>query len=293
VAEPTDADRAQIERILESPEYRVADRDLEFLHSDGMRGERLALDYEKAEVTLTEHRIEHAIVVFGSARLREPSVAAAEYAAARAAAEAAPGNTEALRAAAIAARRLEASRYYEEARDFGRLVGRAPQGPGGERVVIMTGGGPGLMEAANRGASDVGASTVGLNIMLPHEQLPNPYVTPGLCLSFHYFATRKFHFLRRARALVAFPGGYGTLDELFETLTLIQTRKMTPVPIVLVGRAFWTRLIDFDFLVDEGFLAEADLALFRYAETAADAWAHILDWHDTRGSRCLPGAPTG
>jgi uncharacterized protein (TIGR00730 family) len=148
----------------------------------------------------------------------------------------------------------------------------------------MTGGGPGIMEAANRGSFDVGAKTVGLNIDLPHEQYPNPYVTPDLCLRFHYFALRKLHFMMRAKALVAFPGGFGTLDELFEILTLVQTRKMKPVPIVLVGEAYWRRAVDFDFLLDEGVIAQEDRALFWFAETAEEIWRGILQWHEAAGA---------
>jgi hypothetical protein len=163
-------------------------------------------------------------------------------------------------------------------------VGRSGQGPEDCRLVVMTGGGPGIMEAANRGAFDVGGKSVGLNISLPHEQYPNPYVTPDLCVRFHYFALRKLHFLLRTRALVAFPGGYGTLDELFETLTLVQTRKISPVPIVLVGESYWRRAVDVDFLVDEGVIAEEDRELFWYAETAQEIWSGILRWHEANGT---------
>ena len=158
--------------------------------------------------------------------------------------------------------------YYEVAREFARLVSSANRGARKHHTVIMTGGGPGMMEAANRGAFDVGAKSVGLNITLPHEQFPNPYITPELCFSFHYFALRKLHFLLRAKALVAFPGGYGTFDELFEVLTLVQTRKIKPIPIVLVGEAYWRRAVDFDFLLDEGVIDSEDLDLFWFAETA-------------------------
>jgi hypothetical protein len=156
----------------------------------------------------------------------------------------------------------------------------------------MTGGGPGIMEAANRGAFDVGAKSVGLNIALPHEQYPNPYITPDLCLRFHYFALRKLHFLHRAKALVAFPGGYGTLDEVFETLTLVQTRKIKPLPVVLVGREFWSQAVDFEFLVDEGVIDPEDKELFRFAETAEEAWDHITAWYECNGEPLLEDAPT-
>jgi uncharacterized protein (TIGR00730 family) len=188
----------------------------------------------------------------------------------------------------VAERRLANSRFYDIAREFGRLVGEADTQRHDGRLVVVTGGGPGIMEAANRGAYDVGAETVGLNITLPHEQYPNPYITPELCFRFHYFALRKLHFLMRARALVAFPGGYGTLDELFETLTLAQTRKIAPIPVILVGEAYWRRLIDFDFLVAEGTIDPEDKELFCFAESAAQIWQVILDWHDGHGTPLLP-----
>ena len=181
-----------------------------------------------------------------------------------------------------ARRVLAKSRYYDEAREFGRIVSSTCQKEGLCDFVVVTGGGPGVMEAANRGAFDVGAKSAGFNIVLPHEQFPNPYITPGLCIYFHYFATRKMHFLMRAKALVAFPGGYGTLDELFETLTLIQTRKMPPVPIVLFGREFWERAINLPYLVEEGTIAPEDLDLVSYAETPAEAWETIARFHGLR-----------
>jgi uncharacterized protein (TIGR00730 family) len=164
---------------------------------------------------------------------------------------------------------------------FGRYVSRSGKGPDDSRVVIMTGGGPGIMEAANRGAHDVGAKSVGLNIHLPHEQFPNPYITPELCFQFHYFAIRKLHFFLRAKALVVYPGGFGTLDELFEILTLVQTHKTRPIPVVIVGKSYWNKLIDFDFLVEEGTIAPEDLEIFHFADNAAEAWRHILQWHET------------
>ena len=189
------------------------------------------------------------------------------------------------------ARRLEIaerihvkSHYYEVAREFGRLVSVANRcRPHTSKPVIVTGGGPGIMEAANRGAFDVGATSVGLNISLPFEQYLNPYITPELCFSFHYFALRKLHFLLRAKALVAFPGGYGTIDELFEVLTLVQTRKIKPIPVVLVGEAYWRRAIDMDFLVDEGVIDLEDRDLFWFAETAEEIWNGLLQWHDASG----------
>jgi uncharacterized protein (TIGR00730 family) len=188
-------------------------------------------------------------------------------------------NVELRRRLKVAERIMAKSHYYEVAREFGRIVGM-----NAHHATIVTGGGPGMMEATNRGAFDVGAKSVGLNINLPHEQYPNPYVTPELCFRFHYFALRKLHFLLRAKALVAFPGGYGTIDELFEVLTLIQTRKIKPIPVVLVGETYWRRLIDVDFLVDEGVIDSEDRDLFWFAETAQEVWDGILNWHDASGA---------
>ncbi len=285
---------ARVAAILASPSYRPADRDPDFLDSGAIRDLRLGIDYQKAELLLEQHRIEHTIVVFGSARIGEPAAVQKRLRDAEAAADAAPDDVELGRRRDVARRLAAKARYYDTAREFGRLVGRAPVGPNGGRVVIMTGGGPGIMEAANRGACDVGARSVGLNITLPHEQFPNPYVAPELCFSFHYFAIRKLHFLQRARALVAFPGGFGTLDELFETLTLIQTRKMPAVPVVLVGRDYWDKVFDADFMLAEGTIDPEDRELFGYAETAADAWRTICHWHAAAGTHGFPaGAGDG
>ena len=274
---------SRVQTILLSPGYRQADEDLDFLQQYETRGIRLQLDYFKPELLLQKHGIEHTIVVFGSTRIVEPDAARRRVAALRAALEEKPGDPELSKRLAVAERIEAKSRYYEVAREFGRLVGSAKEGPCGCQVVMMTGGGPGMMEAANRGAFDVGAKSVGLNITLPHEQYPNPYITPELCFRFHYFGLRKLHFLLRARALVAFPGGYGTFDELFETLTLIQTRKIQPLPVILVGEAFWRRAFDVDFLVDEGVIDEEDRDLFWYAETAGEIWQGILDWYEAAG----------
>jgi len=184
---------------------------------------------------------------------------------------------------------VEHARYYEAAREFGRIVSREGQQDHLREFVVITGGGPGIMEAANRGAEDLGARSVGLNITLPHEQKPNRYVTPELCFQFHYFAIRKLHFMLRAKALVAFPGGFGTLDELFEALTLVQTRKVAPLPVILFGRKFWDRVVDFDALVDEGVIAEDDRLLFHYAETAQEAWDLIAAFHRGKGLRSASG----
>jgi uncharacterized protein (TIGR00730 family) len=272
---------ARIQAILDSPAYRIASEDLGFLAGDSARGLRLLLDYQKPDDFLHASGVERTIVVFGSSRVGEPAAARARLQAAMAAVAAAPHDAEAARRLKAAERALENSRYYEIARAFGRLVAERAKAEG-EPVFVMTGGGPGIMEAANRGASEGGAKTIGLNISLPHEQFPNPYVTPGLCFDFHYFAMRKLHFLERASALVAFPGGFGTLDELFEVLTLAQTRKIAPIPIVLVGERHWRRAVDFDYLAEEGVIDAEDLELFWYAETAEEIWESIRAWRQAR-----------
>lgn len=274
---------AQLKAIMESPSYCEADQDPDFLDLEEMRGLRLQVDYAKPEMLLTRHGITQTIVVFGSTRIPEPAAARRELEARRAACAARPTDAECQQRVRIAERILDKSRYYDVARQFGQLVGQADKGSDGSHLVVLTGGGPGIMEAANRGAFDVGAKSVGLNIKLPHEQFPNPYITPDLCMRFHYFALRKLHFLLRARALVVFPGGYGTMDELFETLTLVQTRKIKPVPVVLVGREFWSQVFDPDFLVAEGVIDPEDRELFWYAETAEEIWQGILHWYQSNG----------
>ncbi len=273
----------RVQAILNSPSYRRADSDIDFLARDGLRGVRLQIDYLKPEILLEEHNIHQTIVVFGSTRICEPTAALRKVETLRASSTADPSNLELRHRLAIAERVHAKSHYYDVAREFGGLVGSANHVERKHHTVIVTGGGPGLMEAANRGTFDVEAKSVGLNISLPHEQYPNPYVTPELCFSFHYFALRKLHFLLRAKALVAFPGGYGTFDELFEVLTLVQTRKIKPIPIVLVGEAYWRRAVDIDFLVDEGVIDPEDRDLFWFAETAQEIWDGILHWHDAAG----------
>jgi uncharacterized protein (TIGR00730 family) len=269
--------------IRESPTYRLAEQDAEFIARADIRGPRLEIEYLKADVILAEQHIDHTIVVYGSTRIPEPGAARRKVEALRASVRAQAGNEELSLHLAAAERISAKSHYYDVAREFGRLVGEANRAAPSPRLVIMTGGGPGLMEAANRGAFDVGAKSVGLNIELPHEQFPNPYVTPDLCFRFHYFALRKLHLLLRAKALVAFPGGYGTFDELFEVLTLVQTRKIKPIPVILVGEQFWRRAVDFDFLVEEGVIDLEDRELFWFAETAKDIWNGILDWYKAAG----------
>jgi uncharacterized protein (TIGR00730 family) len=271
--------RARIEIIMNSKSYRRSDQDLDFLARDGMRSVRLQIDYLKPELLLEERGVKNAIVVFGSTRICETSAALRKVDHLTRELAAKPGDKEVLRRLAVAERTLAKSHYYEVARQFGRLVSEAITAEGDQHTVVVTGGGPGIMEAANRGAFDLGAKSVGLNISLPHEQYPNPYITPDLCFSFHYFAMRKMHFLLRAKALVAFPGGFGTFDELFEVLTLIQTRKIKPIPVVLVGESYWRKAVDFDFLVEEGVIEPEDRELFWFAETAEDIWSGILNWY--------------
>jgi len=282
---------AKIKALMESAAFREADRDSDFLRRDDMRSVRVMLDYLKPQRLLAERDVAHTIVVFGSTRISEPQAARRNREALAAALITRPDD-RALRDRLARAQRIEEnSHYYEVARDFGRLVGASGDKAIGGRIMVMTGGGPGIMEAANRGAHDAEAESIGLNIALPHEQYPNPYITPGLCFSFHYFAMRKLHFLLRARALVAFPGGYGTMDELFEVLTLAQSRKIDPVPVILVGEAYWRRAFDVDFLVSEGTIDPEDRELFWYAETAQDIWRDILLWYEIRGTPLLaPGA---
>jgi uncharacterized protein (TIGR00730 family) len=283
-----DGDAPQrIKAIMASPSYRQADQDIDFLNQDETRGVRLQIDYQKPEFLLQQHGIEHTIVVFGSTRIHEPAAAQLKVDNLRAQLAKEPDDLGLQRRLRVAERILEKSHYYEVAREFGQLVGEAGKTVNDGQLVVMTGGGPGMMEAANRGAFDVGSKTIGLNISLPHEQYPNPYITPDLCFRFHYFALRKLHFLLRTRALVAFPGGYGTFDELFETLTLVQTRKIKPVPIILVGEQYWRQAFNVDFLVDEGVIDEEDRELFWYAETAAEIWSGILQWYKANGTPFL------
>lgn len=261
-----------MERPPTSSSYIPADRDLEFLQRDDLRSVRVGLELLKPELIQREQGIQSTVVVFGSARVQDPVTAGRAVREAEEACARFPGDRTSQRRLEIARRQLDLAKYYDVAREFGRLVSSTCQVDGRCDYVIITGGGPGIMEAANRGASDVGAKSIGLNITLPHEQYPNAYITPELSFQFRYFAMRKMHFLIRARALVALPGGFGTLDELFEALTLVQTGKTRHLVIVLIGRDFWTRLIDWSWLVDNGLIAQEDLHLFHYAETAQEAW---------------------
>jgi len=258
-----------------SPSYRLAYKDHDFLLRDELRPVRLQLELMKPELVMQQHNIENTVIFFGSARIPGPEVAREQLVQAETAVKSDPADKQLARNLRTARNLCENSRYYEEARSLSSLVSRTPDTSCLSELVVITGGGPGIMEAANRGACDVGAESIGLNIVLPFEQKPNEYITPELCFQFHYFAIRKMHFLMRAKALVAFPGGYGTLDELFEALTLIQTGKIKPMPIVLFGREFWNRIINFDALVDEGTISPEDTGLFEFAETAPEAWEII------------------
>jgi hypothetical protein len=254
----------------EGPEssFRLAFTDERFLLREELRPVRMQLELLKPEMIQQEQHIESTIVLFGSSRIVTPADAQAQLQDAQRG-----GDPAALRRAEMA---LSMSRYYEEARRFAGLIttrSRTLETP----IYVVTGGGPGIMEAGNRGAHDVGGRSIGLNIVLPHEQAPNPYITPELCFQFHYFAMRKMHFVMRSIALVCFPGGFGTLDELFETMTLVQTGKSRHRPILLFGRAFWEKLIDFQHLVDCGMISAEDLGLFHYVETAEEAWARLAE----------------
>ncbi|MEX6725338.1 LOG family protein [Parapedomonas caeni] len=259
----------QVEETAQTshPSYRLAFLDNDFMLREELRPVRLQLELLKPEMVLQEHGIASTVVFYGSARVPEPGDAEAKLAAA---------TTDWERR--VAARIVEKSHYYGQARELARRCSSLPQRNGERHFVVVSGGGPSFMEAANRGAWDAGAPSVGLNIVLEHEQYPNPFVTPALSFQFHYFALRKMHFLMRARAVVVFPGGFGTLDELFETLTLIQTGKMAPVPVLLFGRTFWDRIVNFEALAEEGTISPGDLDLFRFVETADEAW-DILGTH--------------
>ncbi|GER07436.1 cytokinin riboside 5'-monophosphate phosphoribohydrolase [Iodidimonas muriae] len=234
-----------------SPAYRLAFTDLDFLKRDALRPTRLQLELMKPELLLQEHGVDATVVIFGSARSQR---------------FAKDGSNDDL-----------CGRDYEAARALARLISQA-EGGCPEKLMVVTGGGPGIMEAGNRGAHDVGAESIGLNIVLPHEQAPNPYITPELCFQFHYFALRKMHFLMRARALVCFPGGFGTMDELFETLTLIQTGKIDPIPVLLYRKAWWDSILNLQVMADAGMIAHKDLDLIQYVESAEEAWETIRDY---------------
>ena len=247
----------------ESPSFRLAFADDDFLTSEDTRGIRFQLEYLKPEFRLRERGINSTVVLFGGARIPAPGKPA--WAAKN---DVQKANLEA------------ASKYYEEARRFAQLVSATSKAMDFKEFVVTTGGGPGVMEAGNRGAADVGAPSIGLNIVLPHEQAPNSYVTPELSFNFHYFATRKIHFLIRAKAVAVFPGGFGTLDEFFETLTLIQTKRMDPIPLILFGKDFWGKVINFEALAEAGTIAPDDTKLFHFVDTAEAGWDVVRKFYD-------------
>ncbi len=255
----------------QSKSYKLAFQDNEFLLREELRPVRFQLELLKPEMLLDEAGVASMLVVYGSARIPAPEAVDVLFATAKDERE-----------RTIAERMREKSHYYEEARKLGRIASECgiTDESGARHFVVCSGGGPSIMEAANRGANDVGADTVGLNIVLPHEQAPNIYVTPDLSFQFHYFALRKMHFLLRARAVAVFPGGFGTFDEFFELLTLVQTGKIEPMPILLFGRDFWNRVVNFDELMLEGVISPKDLELFQFVETAEDAWAEITAFYD-------------
>ena len=257
-----------------SASYKLAFQDPNFLLQDELRPVRLQLELLKPELILQEQHIESTVVIYGSARITDPETAETLLVSAQAEYSRSKDDPLAAKKVDYARRALEKSRYYDEARKLCHLIS---SNTGKDHLVVVTGGGPGIMEAANRGAHEAGMPSIGMNVVLPHEQAPNPYITPDLNFQFHYFAVRKMHLLMRAKSLVAFPGGFGTLDELFETLTLIQTQKVQSIPVLLFGQAFWERIINFDALVEEGTIASKDLDLFEYVETAEDAWEKISE----------------
>ena len=255
-----------------SSSYRLAYQDQEFLLRDELRPVRLQLELLKPELILQENHIESTVVIFGSARIPDPETAEARLVSAEAEYRRNKSDATLKQKVAMARRAVANSRYYAEARKLGGLISN---NTGKDKMVVISGGGAGIMEAANRGAHEAGIPSIGMNIVLPYEQAPNRYITPELSFQFHYFAIRKMHLLMRAKALVVFPGGFGTLDELFETLTLVQTQKVGRIPILLFGREFWERVINFKALVEEATISPKDLDLFQYVETAEDAWEII------------------
>ncbi|EZP52478.1 MULTISPECIES: TIGR00730 family Rossman fold protein [Sphingomonas] len=259
----------------EHPAYKLAFQDMDFLLREDLRPVRFQLELLKPELLLEEAQIASTFVMYGSARIPEPAKAQAML-------ELASDDVS----RGIAERLVAKSKYYEVARELAQIASRVPRDQRGMRqFVVCSGGGPSIMEAANRGAADVGAESIGLNIVLPHEQAPNPYVTPSLSFQFHYFALRKMHFLLRARALAAFPGGFGTFDELFELLTLIQTGKIKPIPVLLFGREFWEKVVNFQALVDEGVVSQRDLGIFTYVETAEEAWDVVREFYEEQAKK--------
>ncbi len=275
--------RLQIKRlqdkIVQSQSYQLAYEDSEFLTSDDLRPVRLQLELLKPEQALRDKSINSTIVIFGSARILNPEDAQEQWQQAQQKVKDNPNDIQAQVALKKAQRQVKQSKYYQEAQRLSQIVSLQFQQQNRKDFVVVTGGGPGIMEAANRGAFDVKQHSVGFNITLEHEQAPNPYISPDLCFQFQYFTLRKMHFLLRAKALIAFPGGFGTLDEVFEVLTLVQTKKMKRLPIILLGKEYWQRVIDFDYLQQEGFIHSNDLALFHIVDTAEQAVEVMVDFY--------------
>lgn len=274
--------KKNLENILISPSYRVAHEDIAFLNKGELRPVRMQLELLKPEMTLVEEGVGSTVVVFGGTQIVDAEEAATRLKKAKALAEKNPNDKAAKRAIERAESFVAKVRFYEEAREFARIVSSSCQVDGKCDYVIVTGGGPGIMEAANRGAYEAGAKSIGLNITLPDEQAPNPYITPELCFQFDYFALRKMHFLMRAKALVTFPGGFGTLDELFNALTLRQTQRMQEIPIILYGSEYWKSILNFDYLADQGVIRDEHLDLIDYADTPEETWNIIKKFHQVK-----------
>ncbi len=276
-------EEARMRAILESPSYARADLDPEWIDSPEMRGARLLMEYMKPQVAFIRHHVHSTVVLFVGTRVVRLEDAKQRLEAAKRASAAAPDDAELARKIKVAERVVAKSKYYEVAREFAQMVTRDYQKSDARDYVVVTGGGPGIMEAGNRGAHEKNGKSIGLNITLPHEQVPNSYITPELCFQFRYFAVRKMHFLAAAKAMVAFPGGFGTFDELFEALCLIQTKTIEAIPVVLVGEEFWRKAFDAEFLRDEGVISPEDVDLFSYAETAQEVLDRIVNWYTERG----------
>jgi uncharacterized protein (TIGR00730 family) len=257
---------------LESQAYRLAFDDMDFLLSDEQRGVRLMLELNKPDQVMKRHEIVHTVAIYGGARIKSAEAVARLAQQLERDRAANPQDPTLVQRSKQLELLRKQSRYYEEARRFASLVTARSQCEDCPKLTVVTGGGPGIMEAGNLGAHEAGGESIGMNIVLPHEQAPNPFVSPQFCFQFHYFAIRKMHFLLRARALVVFPGGWGTLDELFESLTLVQTGKIAPLPILIFGREFWESMLNFDYMVEQGVISEEDLKLFHYVESAEAAW---------------------
>lgn len=262
-----------------SPSFRLAFADQDFLTSDDTRAVRLQLEWQKFDLLLSRAGIDHTIVMFGSARIRPADIAAKHTETVQQLLAADPNNPQRQRELQYQQSLQQKSEYYDYTRQLAARIAAESEQAFGFPATVITGGGPGIMEAANRGASDAGTPSIGLNIVLPKEQQPNPYITPEFCFHFHYFAIRKMHFLMRARSIITFPGGFGTIDELIETLTLLQTGRIRPLPIVLFGRRYWQRVINFEAMVEEGTIEEKDLQLFRYADSVDEAFEHVAAFY--------------